>query len=225
MNKQIFAFDFSMNKPAMCSLINDKLEFFVWPSNIDDKSQERLNNCNIHVINRNIPAAKNQGLNEHKLILEHIKRSVNLANIIADQIETSLFDNNIKSKDDVVISNEGFAFSAKGDAILDLSGYKYILMYILYQRGFKTFLTYSPITIKMNAGCSKRGLGKDAMICAVGTQNENVHKFISIIKNNPEMLKKRTAYVLCVDDIADCFWCLKTTLNDLKIKSILDVKE
>lgn len=221
MDSPIFAFDFSMNKPAMCSYINSTLEFFVWPSAIDTKSSEKLRDCDINITNRNLPPITSQGLNEHELILDHLKRSVDLGNIIADTIENSLSKHNITDKSNIIISNEGFAFSANGNAALDLSGYKYILLYILYQRGFRNFRTYSPITIKKTAGCSKRGLGKDDMIKAVSEQNIDKHKFIKTLHDCPEELKKKTAFVLCTDDLADSYWCLRTTLNDLKIETDL----
>ncbi len=215
--KPIFAFDFSMNKPAMSALINGKLTFHVWASDIDDKSLGRLKDCGINIINRNLPKMKDGEFNEHELILEHIKRSTDLANMILETIENLLKEESPDIKyEDVIISNEGFAFSAKGDAALDLSGYKYILMYTLINAGFKNFRTFSPITLKKTAGCSKKGLGKDAMIMALANEENGVHPFIDIIRETPELLKKKTAFVMCTDDIADSYWCLKTTIEKEK---------
>lgn len=215
--KPIFAFDFSMNKPAMSALINGKLTFHVWASDIDDKSLGRLKDCGINIINRNLPKMKDGEFNEHELIIEHIKRSTNLANMILETIENLLKEESPDIKyEEVIISNEGFAFSAKGDAALDLSGYKYILMYTLINAGFKNFRTFSPITLKKTAGCSKKGLGKDAMIMALANEGKGVHPFIDIIRETPELLKKKTAFVMCTDDIADSYWCLKTTLEKEK---------
>ena len=215
--KPIFAFDFSMNKPAMSALINGKLTFHVWASDIDGKSLGRLKDCGINIINRNLPKMKDGEFNEHELILEHIKRSTDLANMILETIENLLKEESPDIKyEEVIISNEGFAFSAKGDAALDLSGYKYILMYTLINAGFKNFRTFSPITLKKTAGCSKKGLGKDAMIMALANEGKGVHPFIDIIRETPELLKKKTAFVMCTDDIADSYWCLKTTLEKEK---------
>lgn len=215
--KPIFAFDFSMNKPAMSALINGKLTFHVWASDIDDKSLGRLKDCGINIINRNLPKMKDGEFNEHELIIEHIKRSTNLANMILETIENLLKEESPDIKyEDVIISNEGFAFSAKGDAALDLSGYKYILMYTLINAGFKNFRTFSPITLKKTAGCSKKGLGKDAMIMALANEGKGMHPFIDIIRETPELLKKKTAFVMCTDDIADSYWCLKTTIEKEK---------
>lgn len=206
-----------MNKPAMSALINGKLTFHVWTSNIDGKSLGRLKDCGINIINRNLPKMKDGEFNEHELIIEHIKRSTNLANMILETIENLLKEESPDIKyEDVIISNEGFAFSAKGDAALDLSGYKYILMYTLINAGFKNFRTFSPITLKKTAGCSKKGLGKDAMIMALANEEKGIHPFIDIIRETPELLKKKTAFVMCTDDIADSYWCLKTTIEKEK---------
>ena len=215
--KPIFAFDFSMNKPAMSALINGKLSFYVWASNIDDKSYEKLKDCGINVFNRNLPKMKDKEFNEDTLILEHIKRSTDLSNIIVNTIK-ELLEKEVPNidYDNVIISNEGFAFSAKGDAALDLSGYKYILMYTLINAGFNNFRTFSPITLKKTAGCSKKGLGKDAMINALSNEEKGIHPFIDIIRESPELLKKKTAFVMCTDDIADSYWCLKTTIEKEK---------
>ena len=71
------------------------------------------------------------------------------------------------------------------------------------------------ITIKKTAGCSKRGLGKDAMIEAFSMEPEGTHRIINILRQDPQLLKKKTNYVQCMDDIADSYWCLKTCQRDL----------
>jgi hypothetical protein len=213
MSKAIFAFDFSCNKPAMTSYINGVINFYVWPSEIDDKSYDRLTSCDVIIHNRNLEKIKEKSLDQHELILEHTHRAIDLSNIILDLIDYLVHENNI-DKDDVIIANEGFAFSAKGDAALQLAGYKYILMERLIDRGYKNLKTYSPITIKKTAGCSKKGLGKDAMIEAMSRQDDD-HHLISILKNDPDYLKKKSNYVLCMDDIADSYWNLKTCISDV----------
>jgi hypothetical protein len=213
MIRAIFAFDFSCNKPAMTSYINGVINFYVWPSEIDDKSYDRLTSCDVIIHNRNLEKIKEKSLDQHELILEHTHRAIDLSNIILDLIDYLVHENNI-DKDDVIIANEGFAFSAKGDAALQLAGYKYILMERLIDRGYKNLKTYSPITIKKTAGCSKKGLGKDAMIEAMSRQDDD-HHLISILKNDPDYLKKKSNYVLCMDDIADSYWNLKTCIADV----------
>ena len=218
MHPTIFAFDFSMNKPAMTVYCNNKLDFYVWPSNIDEKSYNTLTFSNVNVTNRNLPTMKEIKHNQHTLILEHVNRAVDLANIIVNTINSIVKINNI-NKENVIIANESFAFSAKGDATLDLSGYKYILMWTLMLNGYNNFKTYSPISIKKTADCSKRGLGKDAMIEAFGKAYDKEigyrnHYLMETLLNNPQNLKKKTNYVLCMDDIADSYWCMITAMND-----------
>ena len=82
MYKAIFAFDFSCNKPAMTSYINGVIEFYVWPSDIDDKSYDRLTSCDVNVFDRKLESIKDKSLDQHELIIEHVDRAINLSEII-----------------------------------------------------------------------------------------------------------------------------------------------
>lgn len=216
----IFAFDFSMNKPAMCCLVRNKIEFYTWPSLIDDYTYNALTKCDVKTFNRNLSPIKNKSLNENELICEHVTRSVNLAGMIVNTVVEILEKNSLTPKD-AIISNEGFAFAAKGDAALDLSGYKYILMHAFMAKGFTEFRTYSPITIKSTAGCAKKGSKKEDMINKLAEENQDLHLFIHTVAGHTEILKKKTAYVNCVDDLTDAYWCLKTTVKKENINCIL----
>ena len=211
-HKPIFAFDFSMNKPAMACLIENELSFYIWPLNIDKVAQEKLDSCDINIVNRKLNPIKDKSLNESELIIEHVTRSTNLAKLIVGTILKIIRPYNYNI-DDIIIANEGFAFAAKGDAALDLSGYKYILMKELIDNGFSNFKTYSPITIKSTAGCAKKGMKKDDMITALGNEDNDLHLFIHTIRDHNDILKKKTSYVMCVDDLADAYWCLKTVVK------------
>ena len=221
-HKPIFAFDFSMNKPAMACLIENELSFYIWPLSIDKVAQEKLDSCDINIVNRKLNPIKDKSLNESELIIEHVARSTNLAKLIVGTILKIIRPYNYNI-DDIIIANEGFAFAAKGDAALDLSGYKYILMKELIDNGFSNFKTYSPITIKSTAGCAKKGMKKDDMITALGNEDNDLHLFIHTIKDHNDILKKKTSYVMCVDDLADAYWCLKTVVKKEDIDCILNV--
>lgn len=213
MNTIIFAFDFSVRKPAMVSYINNEINFYVWPLNIDAKSQHILQSANINVYNRNLSPIKKEEYNTHTLIIEHINRAHCLANIITKKIISILSQHNITNYSNVIIANEGFSFGSTGDATLELAGYKYVLLDTLMSAGFKIFKTYPPITIKSIAGCAKKGSNtKDDMINALSKEDINAHKLFKLLNESPELLKKKTAYVTCIDDIADSYWCLKTTM-------------
>lgn len=221
-HKPIFAFDFSMNKPAMACLIENELSFYIWPLNIDKVAQEKLDSCDINIVNRKLNPIKDKSLNESELIIEHVTRSTNLAKLIVGTILKIIRPYNYNI-DDIIIANEGFAFAAKGDAALDLSGYKYILMKELIDNGFSNFKTYSPITIKSTAGCAKKGMKKDDMITALGNEDNDLHLFIHTIRDHNDILKKKTSYVMCVDDLADAYWCLKTVVKKEDINCVLNV--
>lgn len=217
----VFAFDFSMNKPAMSCLIDNKLLFYIWPLNIDNITYEKLNSAGINIFNRELTPIKDKTFDESALILEHVERATTLAKLIVKTIFDILSPYNYNI-DDIIIANEGFAFAAAGDAVLDLSGYKYILMKELIDNGFRQFKTYSPITIKSTAGCAKRGMKKEDMIAALSNENKSLHKFIQILSETPEALKKKTAYVMCTDDLTDAYWCLKTAIQKEDINCILN---
>ena len=221
-HKPIFAFDFSMNKPAMACLIENELSFYIWPLNIDKVTQEKLDSCDINIVNRKLNPIKDKSLNESELIIEHVTRSTNLAKLIVGTILKIIRPYNYNI-DDIIIANEGFAFAAKCDAALDLSGYKYILMKELIDNGFSNFKTYSPITIKSTAGCAKKGMKKDDMITALGNEDNDLHLFIHTIRDHNDILKKKTSYVMCVDDLADAYWCLKTVVKKEDIDCVLNV--
>lgn len=207
----IFAFDFSCNKPALCINIDGKISYAVFPSKVDKITEKKLTSVGVKVFNRNLdPISKNSTLSDSDLIIEQVSRAKNLADMIVSYIIRRL--NGIQCPiADAVIANEGFSFASSGNAVLDLSGYKYILMSALIDKGFRDFRTYAPITIKKTAGCSKKGMGKEEMIQAAGKSGCE-HLFNKTIIGNPEALKKKTAWVACVDDLADAYWCMRTVL-------------
>jgi hypothetical protein len=208
----IFAFDFSCNKPALCISIDGNISYAVFPSKVDKITEEKLNSVNVEVFNRNLePISKNSTLSDSDLIIEQVSRAKNLANMIVSYIMKKLSEIQCPVTD-AIIANEGFSFASSGNAVLDLSGYKYILMSELIDKGFKDFRTYAPITIKKTAECSKKGMGKEDMIQAAGNADCE-HPFNKAIINNPESLKKKTAWVACVDDLADAYWCMRTVLR------------
>ena len=117
------------------------------------------------------------------LIIEQVSRAKDLADMIVSYIIKRLDEIQCPITD-AVIANEGFSFASSGNAVLDLSGYKYILMSALIDKGFKDFRTYAPITIKKTAECSKKGMGKEEMIQAAGKSGCE-HPFNKAIIDNP----------------------------------------
>ena len=216
----IFAFDFSINKPAMCAFIDNKLYFYFWPINIDKVSKETLENCNVKVIDRQLDNIHEKEYDESSLICEHVTRATDLSKMIVSTIIGILDKHHIQDYSNVIIANEGFAFGANGNAILDLSGYKYILMNELMQNGFKIFKTYAPTSLKATAGC-KRGTTKEDIVNNLANELDTLHPLFYKVKHENNSLRKKKNYVIGLDDIADSFWCLKTAIRKENIDNII----
>lgn len=211
-NYTIFSFDFSINKPAMCIYHNDKIYFYTWPLNIDEKSYNRLKDCNINIVNRNLNSIDKKKFDSNSLVLEHVKRCNELINLIYNDILNFINENNIDINN-VIISSEGLSYGSNGDATLNLAAYKQVLLNKFYENGLTNIKTYSPISIKATAGKSKKGeTSKTKMIDAIKEENPKNHIFIETLIYNSEKLKKKTAYIQTIDDLVDAYWCLKTTI-------------
>ena len=194
-------FDFSCNKTACCILKNNKYIFKFWPLELDQKSVDKLIAADINVYNR---SRLTQGNSSSEKFRWHIA----MAGHLGDQIVNKLKD---IIDDEVVIAFEGSSFGSKGDAGLQLAGYRYVLVEKLGKLyGLENIYTYAPLTIKSVAGCAtKDKRGKDSMIKAF-TETEVNHKFRDILKNDSMLLKKKTNFVSGIDDLCDSFWVLKT---------------
>ena len=194
--------DFSCNKPACCIKIENKFYFALWPLEFDDKSIEKLENANIYTYNRH-------RLQEGKTSSEKFRLHISMANNLSQLIMSSfkIFIEN----ENVIIAFEGSSFASRGDAALQLIGYRYILTNELGKLyGLNNIYTYAPLTIKSVAGCaSKNKRGKNSMIEAF--KNENIdHPLCQILRNSPELLRKKTNYISGIDDLWDAYWTLKT---------------
>jgi hypothetical protein len=197
-------FDFSCNKPACCIKKNGMYSFYVWPLELDQKSILMLEAADVNVDNRN-------RLPEGKTSSEKFRVHVKMAKELSEKIKKLLID--VIGSDDAIISFEGSSFGSKGDAGLQLAGYRYVLVKELGEiYGFDNIYTYAPLTVKSVAGCaSKDKKGKDSMITAFG-ESRISHKLCDAIRDDSKSLKKKTNFVSCIDDISDSFWVLQTLL-------------
>lgn len=226
MEKQIFyiGFDFSINKPAATILApNKKLFFFAWPINLTKNANEVYKNISqlsdfINVQNRNLEEITKVAKNESELTLEHTKRSVDLANMILDDIKNFIIDYCFGEEIDprydieVYIASEGLSFGSKGNATLNLATYKAVLLAKFYETfpyPIKGLYTYAPISVKSTANCAGKDARnkKDPMIHAFLEQDENE---LSKLLKNGDLKTKNDKYFACVDDIVDSYWVLQT---------------
>lgn len=209
---KIFGFDFSIAKPAMCYYDTDtkEMKFYCWPMNIDKKSKELLSSCDIIVRNRGLIPMSDKNFNSQEMVVENTRRSSELSIIIANDVKNLIGDTDINS---VYVVTEGLSYASKGNQTLDLSGYKYSMLIELYRLGIRNIFTMSPVSIKHVAAVGigkKLSYEKDFMISAIKETNPTAHKFIYTLVNDEESLKKKTAFVKCIDDLVDSYWAVRS---------------
>lgn len=220
MSKCMFiGFDFSMNKPAMCILYEKKFHFFIWPTDIPKNTIKLYEECNVNINVRHIGSVSTSIVNS-QIVLEHTKRQVELANLILNTIDEFMDSmctdsDNTPKECDIFISSEGLSFATKGDAGLNLAGYKAVLLtnlYTHYNNRLKGLYTYPPISIKSIAGCAGKGKmkDKDAMINAFKKESIS-HQFHTYLCNGK--FNTKVHYMKCVDDIVDSYFAVKTMLK------------
>lgn len=204
MNK-IIGFDFSINKPAACILSNNEYKFISWPYNLSSKIMNIYKEAGINIVERNDDKIK--GNDASQQMRYEVKDAVYLADLIVDTIKDQLDENTL-------ISFEGLSFGSPGNIALQLSSYKYILMDRLSKYvPFENMFTYSPLTIKSTAGCSKKGMTKGDMILSFINTSKTVD-FKEVLKNNTTTFKKKNSenWIDHLDDLIDSFFSIETLL-------------
>lgn len=227
--KYYIGIDFSIDKPAMTFKMPDgEYAFFIFPLNIPASLEKLYIDADVDCSNRKLNSISKKELDSSQIVNCHIERAYHLAQLVKDKIlEVILNYSKPGEKSLIYLATEGLAFSAKGDAALDLATYKGILLSTLY----KTFIinnqfsniqlvnnyTYSPITIKSIAGCATKDKRKDktAMIKAFMEESTNT-KFENMLKTT-DLFNAKTNYKKCVDDIVDSYWALKTMIIKEKL--------
>lgn len=201
----LIGFDFSIKKPAACILKNNNYNFISWPYELSKTQQEAYKNSPITIIER-----KDTKINV-KNVSEKLRYEVRNANYLATLIINSL-DFNDK---EIFLGFEGLSYGSKGDVILQLSSYKFILMDSLSRLvPLENMFTYAPITIKKTAGCSKRGMGKANMIEAFKLMPT---KFSRYLKENESLFKTKFGnWIGHLDDLVDAFFVLKTLEKNIE---------
>jgi hypothetical protein len=203
----IIGIDFSITKTGICirHLNNSETHFTFYgyprPDSIS-KSRIELYDKFIYIARRE--DISNPEVDSSKKMEFAVRNSQYLADLITADLKWAL------TEPDTKIVFEGLSFGSTGDAILQLSGYKYILMDRLSQYvPLKNMYTYAPITIKKTAGCSKRGLKKNDMIESFLKEDT---KFGREVIDNLDLFKKKGGknYIELLDDLVDAYWTIKT---------------
>lgn len=200
----LLGFDFSIVKPAACFAdINlNNITFKIWPRDLSKKVKTIYRDAGIIVCDRT-DEANSFKISSDKIRFE-VENSIYLAELIVDSFEL---------KEKTLLGFEGFSFNSGGNAGLQLSGYKYILMDRWKDKiKFEDMYTYAPQTIKKTAGCSKKNKGeKNDMIQAFinsGIDND----FRKELEKDPLKFKKRggKSWIDHLDDIVDSYYVVKT---------------
>lgn len=200
----LIGIDFSINKPAACVLHNNKYHFYGWPYDLKPTLIENLRNADVNIINRNDIKGIKSDISE-KMRTE-IKNSIYLANLIISTLQPFLSRN-------TYLAFEGLSYGSSGDVVLQLSGYKYILMSMISNHiPIENIFTYSPITIKATAECSKRGMTKNDMIDKFVEIGPNQCKFRMKMYEFPERFQtpRSKKWTTHIDDLVDAYFTLKT---------------
>jgi len=203
--KKIIGFDFSINKPAACILCNEDFKFISWPYNLSAKIVKLYKDAGIEIVDRTDDKIK--GDDASKQMRYEVKDAVYLAELIVETLKDQL-------DDETLIVFEGLSFGSPGDIGLQLSSYKYILMDRLSKHvPFENMYTYSPLTIKSTAGCSKKGMKKSDMIESF-IQNAKPNSFKEVLKNNITQFKKKNSenWIDHLDDIIDSYFAIETLI-------------
>jgi len=199
----IIGFDFSINKPAACVWSNNTYHFYGWPYQPQKKLPQLYKDVNVHIIDRIDDKEKGDNVSSK------MRYEVKNARYISELIFNSL---NLFLSKDTYIGFEGLSYGSSGDVVLQLGGYKYMIMDVFSQIvPLENMFTYAPATVKKTAGCSKRGLGKHAMIEAF-MNSKCEHGLRDILNKDKESFMKKGLknYVDHLDDLVDSYWVLKT---------------
>lgn len=202
----IIGFDFSINKPAACVLEHNKWEtyhFFGWPHNLRKNIEDIYIDSGITIINRD--EDKDKGPDVSSKMRYEVQNAQKLSEMITDTLLPYL-------NRTTLIGFEGLSFGSKGDVVLQLGGYKYMIMAELSKHvPLENMYTYSPITVKKTAGCSKRGMNKNDVIESfISTSKDNSLKQ-AMRKDKEKFMKKGgKSFIDHCDDLVDAYWVLET---------------
>lgn len=206
----LIGIDFSINKSAATIFQNNKYQFFGWPFELQKRLPDLYKSAGVNIIVREDNKIKGDNVSEQ--MRYQVKNAKYVSDLIFDTLKPYL-------NKDTVIAYEGISYGSSGDVILQLGGYKYLLMNKLSEIvPLENMFTYSPITVKKTANCSKRGTNKsDVIESFILSSNDNCLKQ-ALIKDKESFMKKGGKnFIDHLDDIVDSYWVLET----LRLKELL----
>ena len=200
----LIGFDFSINKPAACIHKDGSYVFISWPYGLSGPQKKVYQESPLIIVERT--DTKDKGENVSNKLRYEVENAKYLANLILNDMMPWI---NNEKEDEVYLAFEGLSYGSSGDVVLQLGGYKYILMDTLSQKiPLKNMFTYAPTTVKKTAGCSKKGMGKPEMIEAFKGIDTLFSKYL--VENEVSFKTKFGNWITHLDDIVDSYWVLDT---------------
>lgn len=208
--------DFSINKPAATILYNGEYTFMTWPLDLSKKLVELYQEHDVKVTARGLSEISKKSLSSTKLTMEHTKRSIELAEMIINDIKSYITDKLESEEYQLYIATEGLSFGSSGNASMDLATYKGVFLAELYKHlkdKITGLYTYPPISLKSTAGCATKDKikNKDSVVEAFRDSGPETTLFVQGIRD--VKFKAKTHYVKCVDDIVDSYYALQTMIK------------
>ena len=117
--------------------------------NVGERTEAALASAGVHVRNRKLEHIESKKFTVTELERIHLERAAQLGGMILEDVSRLITP-------DEMIGTEGLSFASKGNQYLNLVEYRSIMFSILFGAGYRNVYTYSPITIKGVAGCSKK---------------------------------------------------------------------
>jgi len=204
--------DYSQNKPASCIFQDGKIKFISWPYDLSKKTLPLFKNAGIEIVPQLL--YKNKYKDASALMRSEIANANYQTMLIVDSLKPYLNKNTF-------ISFEGSAYSGAGNSILQLTAWRYILMLKLSEIiGLDKIYTYSPLTLKSVAGCSKKDSNtKGDMIESFILNSEDNSLKNKLIDDRSLFRKKGDhTWIDHLDDLCDAYFAMKTLIVKENLK-------
>jgi len=216
---KIIGFDFSIEKPACCIYDGNTYEFRSWAWNLSPRLKAIYLNAGVNVYERNETKLKN--LESSEKMQHDVKRGILLAEMIAN----SFTEEELTNDPDTWIVWEGLSFGSSGNVVVQLGGFKYLVMDRLNSKvEIEHQITYAPTTIKKTAGCSKKitdpitgkkkSQGKPEMIQAfIDTKVDIPLRHAMELSRDDFRKKGDKNWIDHLDDLVDSYWLVQTFIE------------
>lgn len=201
---KIAGIDFSINHPAVCIIdtVTNDVEFLVFPKE-RSKGHNHLEDTEVRIIDvHRLDVVDGTNSTDRERL------STNNAMILASSLVKSLPD------DLDAIGIENLAFSATSNRLAEISGFQYILRYMLTEKyGVNNLYFFAANSVKAKAGSGR--FDKNQMIekfleSEVTGHDLKIHK---CIRENMGIFKKTKNWSKPIDDIADSYWIARCLMS------------